>query len=203
MHKRILNLILLVIIAATVISCGSQSTPKPSGYFRIALPQRSYQNFDTTFPYSFQYPTYAYITKDPYSPKEKYWINIDYPKFKATIHISYKNIHNNLTKYLEDARKMVVKHIPKANAINDSLIIDPGRNLYGLAYDIEGNGVASPYQFILTDSTQHFLRGSLYFRVVPNNDSLQPVIQFIKGDIRHLLKTFHWKPVYQPQNKDR
>lgn len=195
MIKKFFPLIFLLFVVAAISSCGSPATPKPRGYFRIALPQHSYQDFDSTFPYSFQYPTYTYITRDSYSPKKKYWINIHYPRYKATIHISYKTIHHNLTKYLEDARKMVVKHIPKADAINDSLIVDPNRDLFGLTYDIEGTGVASPYQFILTDSTTHFLRGSLYFRVVPNNDSLQPVIRFIKDDIRHMLKTFQWKPL--------
>lgn len=195
MLKKTTNLFLIVFVLAAMLSCNSHETPKPRGYFRIALPQHSYQKFDSTFPYTFEYPTYSTISKDPFSPDQKYWININYPKYKATIHLSYKSVDHNLMKYLEDARKMVVKHIPKANAINDSLIMDPSRRLYGLAYDIEGNGVASPYQFILTDSTQHFLRGSLYFRVVPNNDSLQPVIRFIKGDIRHLLGTLRWKQV--------
>lgn len=174
-------------------SCVSNETPKPKGYFRIDLPKRNYQLFDSTFPYTFEYPVYATLSKDPYAPDQKYWININYPRFRATVHISYKPINNNLITYLEDARKMVVKHIPKANAIRDSLILDPSRSLFGLAYNIDGNGVASPYQFIVTDSTHHFLRGSLYFNVVPNNDSLQPVIQFIKGDLKHLLNTLRWK----------
>ncbi|RLE01402.1 MAG: gliding motility lipoprotein GldD, partial [Bacteroidetes bacterium] len=32
-----------------------------------------------------------------------------------------------------------------------------------------------------------------YFDVEPNNDSLAPVINFLKKDIEHLLATFHWK----------
>ena len=85
-----------------------------------------------------------------------------------------------------------MKHIPKASAINDSLIYDPEYNLYGLIYQIEGMGAASPYQFILTDSASHFVRGALYFEVTPNNDSLSPVIEFLQDDIRHLLSTFRW-----------
>jgi len=33
----------------------------------------------------------------------------------------------------------------------------------------------------------------LYFNTVPNNDSLEPVINFIKTDIKHLFSTFNWK----------
>ncbi len=193
MNKKIFWIFVLLPLLFFASSCNNQYTPKPLGYFRIDLPQHQYRRFDSTFPYRFDYPTYARITDDPRSPQQKYWIDIRYPQFKATLHISYKVINHNLRKYLEDSRKMVVKHIPEASAINDSLIVDPQRKLYGMTYDIEGNGVASPYQFILTDSSRNFLRGSLYFYVVPNNDSLEPVIQFIKDDIRHLIKTFHWK----------
>lgn len=190
-NRKIIPFALILLITTT--SCHSNYTPKPRGYFRIDMPKRSYQTFDTTFPYSFQYPTYAKITDDPFSPGKKYWIDIRYPRFHATIHLSYKVVNHNLIKLLEDTRKMVVEHIPKANAIKDSMILDPKRNMFGLAYDIRGSGVASPYQFFITDSTKNFIRGSLYFHVTPNNDSLAPVIQFIKGDIRHFLSTFHWK----------
>ena len=86
-----------------------------------------------------------------------------------------------------------MKHIPKADAIEDSLIYIPERKVFGLIYDIEGSGAASPCQFFVTDSTTHFLRGALYFNIVPNNDSLAPVIGFIRQDILHMLKTFRWK----------
>lgn len=199
MNKKIFWTFVLLPLLFLTFSCNNQYTPKPRGYFRINLPQHQYRRFDSTFPYRFDYPTYARITDDPRSPQQKYWIDIRYPQFKATLHISYKVVNHNLRKYLEDSRKMVIKHIPEASAINDSLIIDPQRKLYGMIYDIEGNNVASPYQFILTDSSRNFLRGSLYFYVVPNNDSLEPVIQFIKVDIRHLIKTFHWKKLAKKQ----
>ncbi len=92
---------------------------------------------------------------------------------------------------------MVTKHIPKADAINTYQVMDTARKVYGLIYRLEGSGTASPYQFFLTDSTKNFMRGSLYFNTVPNNDSLEPVINFITKDIDHLIDTFHWKTVKQ------
>jgi len=174
-------------------SCDQAYTPKPRGYFRIDFPEKQYSIFDTTFPYSFEYPVYATITGDPHSPNEKYWINLNFPGYKATVHISYKAVHGNLVTYLEDAHTLVTKHIEKADAISDSLIIDRNRNLFGLAYTLEGSGAASPYQFFLTDSSTNFVRGALYFNTVPNNDSLEPVIDFIKEDLLHLFATFKWK----------
>jgi len=188
-----IKLLFLSILFFGLFSCEQAYTPKPRGYFRIDLPEKEYISFDTSFPYSFEYPVYSNISGDPQSPNEKYWTNLNYPQFKATVHISYKPVTNNLATYLEDAHTLVTKHIAKADAISDSLIYDRNRNLFGLAYTLEGNGAASPYQFFLTDSSTNFVRGALYFNTVPNNDSLEPVISFIKEDILHMIDTFKWK----------
>ena len=176
-----------------IYSCEQNYTPKPRGYFRIDLPEKNYVLVDSSLPYRFERPSYSSISSDPHSPNEKFWINIDYIPFKATLHLSHKNIEGNLITYLEDAHKLVTKHIPKADAIYDSLIVDRSRNVFGLVYEIEGSGAASPYQFFLTDSVANFVRGALYFNVVPNNDSLQPVIDFLKDDINHMINSFEWK----------
>jgi len=173
--------------------CTQDYTPKPRGYFRIDFPEKKYALFDTTFPYSFEYPVYARIVPDTRPSSEPFWMNIDFPDYQARIHVSYKSVNGNLAGFLEDSRTFVVKHIPKADAINDSLIFRPEDKVYGLVYYIEGAKAASPCQFFVTDSSSGFLRGALYFNVSPNNDSLAPVISFIEEDIRHMLKTFKWK----------
>ncbi len=176
-------------------SCSNDFTPKPRGYFRIALPEKKYILLDSVYPYKFEYPAYARITNDPLSPLEKNWINIEMPVFHGRIHISYKPLTDNnlLVKYTEDTRTLALKHMAKASGIRNIAINDPGRKMYGLVYEINGMGAASPYQFYLTDSTRHFLRGSLYFDAIPNNDSLAPVIDYVKSDIQHLFETINWK----------
>lgn len=182
-----------MLLVVLLYACGETYTPRPRGYFRIDLPEHEYTSFDSTFPYAFEYPVYAELSPDPYAPGEPYWLNVNFPAFRGKVHLSYKEIHNNLNEYLEDSRKFVMKHIPKASSINDSLIFDTTRNVYGLIYQIEGMGAASPCQFFITDSVEHFVRGALYFEVAPNNDSLSPVITFIRKDIDHMLGTFRWK----------
>ena len=192
--RKLLNSIALLLILLVAFSCGDNNPqPKPRGYFRIDLPEKQYVTLDTMSHYSFEYPIYATITPDPFSPEEKDWVNVVFPRYKGTIHISYKNVGNNLSEYLEDAYLMITKHITKATGIRDSVIINNDRNVYGLVYFLEGEGVASPLQFYLTDSTEHFLRGSMYFNVNPNNDSLQPVINYITDDVRHIINTLKWK----------
>ncbi len=187
--NKIFSFLSLVIILL-LMSCEGNYYPKPRGYFRIDLPKKAYQKFDTTYPYTFEYPVYAKI--NPHF-KEPYWINIVFPQFKGTLHVSYKPIDHNLNEYLEDTRTMVMKHIPKASSIENKQYVDEADKVYGLTYNISGTGAASPFQFYLTDSTKNFVRGALYFKVVPNNDSLAPVINFLEEDIQHLIETFRWK----------
>ncbi len=184
--------VLLILVVAT--ACGdNKPQPKPRGYFRIDLPEKQYVALDTMPRYSFEYPVYATITPDYYSLNEKDWANVVFPSFKGTVHISYKNVENNLPEYIEDAYRMITKHITKATGIRDSVVTNKDKNVFGLVYFLDGEGVASPLQFYLTDSTRHFMRGSLYFNTYPNNDSLQPVIDFITDDVRHLINTLEWK----------
>jgi gliding motility-associated lipoprotein GldD len=182
-----------LLLAVTAMSCGGDYVPKPSGYFRIDLPEKKYQRLDSIFPFSFEYPLYAHIVHDQQAQNEPYWINVDFPEFKGRIHLTYRKVENNLSKFLEDSRTMAMKHMSKSTGISEQVISNPERKVYGLVYTISGSSAASTYQFYLTDSTRNFVRGALYFSVAPNNDSLAPVISFVQEDIRHLVETFRWK----------
>lgn len=187
--KHINNLLLLILFLT---SCNSNYTPKPMEYFRIDFPQKEYQTYDSICPYIFDYPTYSKITKGLIPDEKPCWINIFFPKFKATIYLSYFTINKNLQKLFEECRSLAYKHDIKADAINELIYTNLQTNVYGMIYEIKGNA-ASPLQFYMTDSTKHFLRGSLYFDVKPNKDSLAPVIEFIQKDVKHLIETLHWK----------
>ena len=195
MKNRLSVLLVALAIAIIAISCNREPNylPKPRGYFRIDLPKKTYTKVDTIERYSFECPDYALLTYDRYSPDEKNWINIEFPQFKGSIHLTHKPVSGNLGDYLEDVHTMVVKHLQKANGVRDSLIINEEHQVYGLFIEMDGKGVATPMQFYLTDSTRNFVRGALYFNFQPNNDSMQPVINFIRQDIDHLFNTFEWK----------
>ena len=127
------------------------------------LPKKVYKSFNADFPYSFEYPVYAKVSADTEKHAEPYWINVDFPKYKGRLHISYKNINNNLNQFLERSRNLALKHISKANSINEQIIDNKNDRVYGLVYSINGSESASSYQFYLTDSTKHFLRGVIFF----------------------------------------
>ncbi len=191
--KKYLIIVTCIVITLITISCSETPIPKPKGFFRIELPKKEYIKFDTLFPYTFEYPVYSNISNNSNTTKEPYWINLNFPRFKGELHITYKKINKNLNNLIEDCRIFVNKHIPKASSIDTKVYANDIDKVYGLTFDIKGIGVASPYQFYLTDSTTNFLRAALYFNNSPNNDSLAPVIQFIRADMAHLIETFKWK----------
>lgn len=187
--------IFILFIIVLVTSCNDSYIPKPREYFRISFPERGYQLYDTTCPYQFKYPKYAVIKPDKSYKSEPCWINIIFPEFKASLHLSYKDVtKNELNNLLEDSRTLAYKHTIKADAIGEQLYINDSLNVYGLLYQIKGNA-ASSIQFYVTDSVRNFLRGSLYFNTHPNKDSLAPVIEFLNTDIQMLIESLEWKNI--------
>ena len=189
------RLIVLLFFFSFFSACLQYDSPKPRGYFRIALPEKGYQHLDSIFPYCFYYPVYGEVVPDTRQWAEAYWADLVFDKFRARIHLSYKAVEDtdNLYRYFEDAHTFVHKHIPKATAIYDEVFIIDENRAYGMLFRIKGREAASPLQFYATDSTDHFLRGALYFETTPNNDSLAPVIEFLEKDVRHMLSTLEWK----------
>lgn len=208
--KKILFLVSLVVLA-----CNSPFTPKPRGYFKIDLPEHKYRTFDEPgYPYSFEYPVYGNIAKDSTlfdeSPDNPYWINIDFPEFAGRVYMSYKTVggnsvykvkgpngyrdsvvRNSFEGLREEAFKMSFKHSVKASSIDDSLFRTPN-GVSGVYFSVGGNA-ATANQFFMTDTTRHFLRGALYFDASPNSDSLAPVNEFLRQDLKHIISTFRWK----------
>ena len=189
MRPHPLYILLLGIAAA----CGNPPSPRPEGYLRIDLPEKSYRLFDSTrFPYRFECPAYARIVPDVASRNhEPYWLNMHLPE-QATIHFSYKRIKNNLSELLDDTHNFVYRHVIKASAITETPIRDSEKKTYGMLYEISGEA-ASAVQFYVTDSVRHFVRGALYFMDTPHYAYSLPVISYYTTDIEHLIETLQWK----------
>lgn len=180
------------------ISCNNNYTPKPRGYYKITLPPRGYSHFENgDCPFTFDYPSYGVINRDSVFldtvPENPCWLNITFPSLNGNLYLSYKEIggKNTLGKLIEDSHKLTFKHTIKADYIEENTLSTPN-DVYGVLYDVGGNA-ASALQFFVTDSSEHFLRGSLYFYNTPNADSIAPVVNFIKPDVIRLIQTLRWK----------
>jgi gliding motility-associated lipoprotein GldD len=183
-------MVVLLFLLST--SCRQTYTPKPTGYLRVDYPEKSYHLYDDQEFFEFEIPDYASVEIDSGPRGNEGWINVAVPQLNGKIHLSYKAVGENLTAYITDCRELAYKHTVKAQEIQETPFIHREKNRFGMVYDLKGE-VASAVQFFITDSTDHFLRGSLYFNVRPNRDSLNPVIEFLREDIIHLIETTQWK----------
>ena len=194
MKSRTNFLLIIIVPVIFLFSCKENYYPKPHGYLRADFPKKEYRLFDSDYPYTFEIPSYSEVVKDSSKDAQKYWADWIFPKFNATVFLSYKSIRNNLDSYEEDTRELAYKHSIKADAIESKIWENKKTKVYGILYDIKGD-VASQIQFYLTDSTQHFIRGAFYFNNVPNKDSLAPALKFLRKDIDRMIQTFKWKDV--------
>lgn len=170
--------------------------PKPTGYHRIELPEPRYQLLEGVLPYRFTYSTHAKIVSSQSRFKNNYWLNIYYPMFDATIYISYKNFSNDTTllkKLCKEASKLAFEHRSKASLIEEHLIQTP-KGYQATVIELWGQ-VPTTFQFYTTDGKQHFLRGALYLNTASQNDFYEPIIEYIKKDIIHMLNTLEWVDV--------
>ena len=175
-------------------ACEEDFSPKPRGYNRIDLPPHEYKKLEGDRPYSFERSVHAQVLRDSSLIAEDHWIDLWYPMFRSNIQITYKDLSKdkeNLQEHIKDAFKLKEGHLKKAYEVDEAVINLPNGKT-AMVFQLKGE-VPSQCQFFITDSTHHFLRGALYFRTATKNDSLEPVINYMKEDIMHLLNTLEWK----------
>ena len=181
------NLFFLIILIICIISCSERYTPKPRAFVKLELPEKNYTIFDSSCPFYFEIPTYSHIE----TKKEDCLFDIVFNQLNAKIHITYLPITDNLYKHTEQSRSLAYKHNIVADRITEQLYINDSIRVYGVFYDYAGI-TATSSQFYLTDSVNHFFRGALYFST-QISDSLLPVNNFLKEDVKHLIESFCWK----------
>jgi gliding motility-associated lipoprotein GldD len=183
------------------VACSRDYSPKPSAYFHIDLPESSYHSIiysDSNslslrhFPFEFEISDQA-IVENVVDSSQSRWFDIDYPRYRARVYCSYFPVTAaNFPTIAAESKEMAYFHAIKANGIEEYVFDNPAKNVYGIVYEIKGN-VASPIQFVVTDSVRSFFRGALYFDNPPNQDSIAPVLAYINQDIHIIFETFRWK----------
>jgi gliding motility-associated lipoprotein GldD len=187
------RILTVLLICTCLVGCEEETYyPKPHGHFRIGFPDSiEMRTYEGNCNYSYQYPFFALVQDKPNCNQD-----IFFPYYNAVLHVTSLKFdgskQNNLFYHTEYSRKLAYEHRVKADAINESVFVNDSSKVYGIAYEIIGN-VASNYQFFLTDSSENFYRGSLYFNVSPNIDSVRPVLDFLKENIERMIQTFDWK----------
>ena len=172
------------------VSCQEEVTPKPAAYLRLDYPEANYVELNNPdAPFCFEVNEYATIG-DPVKNKPN-WININYPKLKGELHITYLPVQDNLKRLLREAQNITQNHTQKADGINQVVYDNEKQQVHGIVYEVEGDA-ASPVQFYVTDNKKHFLSGSVYFKTKPNYDSILPAAHYLKKDVQQLIESLKW-----------
>lgn len=188
--KLILQFTLSILILGVAIGCGQDTTIKPAAKLRLDYPPAEYGVLDSDCPFEFEHNKAAKV-----EVKSGCDINLSYARMKATLYLTYQQVSDsNLTELLRDAQKLTYDHTIKANEIYEQPRVDSLNKVYGMFYMINGDA-ATQTQFYVTDSTDHFVSGSVYFETKPNFDSIYPGVVYLRDDVRRLMETISWKSV--------
>ncbi len=194
---------LILILATTLffLSCKDEKIylPKPRIYPKVVYPAKEYKKLTLdNCPFEMEVPVYFKpnndIKKNQAEEQYKCWYDLYCEELNSYIHLSYISFDDRKTfdKLIADAFEMADKHNIKASYREELKIENAEANVHGLLFEIDGP-VATPLQFYMTDSLQHFIRGSLYFNAGVNRDSIAPVFDFLKVDMGKMIETFNWK----------
>ena len=192
MNKLSEKYLWLGVILLFFISSCTEFTPKPKGYFRIEFEKPQYKTLQTdSLPYSFEIEKNTEVQIIESSRNEK-WLNLVYPLQNATLYCSYLRVSKaDVKNAIKDSYNLVQKQESilsiQEKSYNNSL-----NKIHGSLFLIKGDCI-SPIQFHLTDSVNHFFRGSVYYSGKTNSDSIAPVTNYLIQNITHIMETFNWE----------
>ena len=190
MRLAIVSVIFLLVLAG----CEKSYQPKPKGFLALDYPEAEYKKIQLPCPYTFeinkQVEVKASVTNNPC------WVDLEYPALKGTIFITYRPVRDNLEALLIDGQKLPLQHTIKADEIEGDTYINKKNNTYGTFYEVKGDA-ASQAQFYITDSVNHFLTGSIYFKTQPNYDSIVPAANYLAKDIRRIMESTKWAEIQE------
>ena len=193
MQKKYKYIVSFIVIAILYSACGKDDTayPRPRGFYRIDFPEKKYQRTTEDLPFSFEIPYYSNLQGTETDGKQ-FQTNVQFGWYNATLYCSYKQ-DTSLIEHVSFAKKMAYEHQHVARKIEEIPFVNKENKVYGLMYEVEGDKVASNYSFYIIDSVDRYFRGSFYFNISPNADSLNPVLDYLKTDLDHLIQSFRWE----------
>ena len=175
----------LLLFCIVLNACNEEVLPKPNAKLRLEYTKPVLSELETDF-FSFTYNELARV-----KIKNNTSLSLEYPEMKGEIFINYRKV-DNIQRLIANAQKLSYEHSAKADGIVEQPFVNEENKVYGAFFEVTGDA-ASQAQFYATDSTEHFLTGSLYFLIKPNYDSIYPAAAYLENDIRGIMETLRWK----------
>ena len=186
-------------MVALFVQCQTDPpVPKPRTYPRMIFPDRNPVQIDLDeCPFSFQFADYSEIIRNKKFFDEEAphpcWFDLQLPVFNADLFLSYHpvNSRSDFDDLIRDTYR-IAGQINRRSDYMEEVKVRNGFGVGGMKFLFEG-AAASPIHFYLTDTTQHFLKGALYYNQKVRPDSMMPATSFIIEDIDAMLSSFKWK----------
>ncbi len=184
---------ILILVAILLVGCEEEiNIPKPPTYLRLELPDHEYKLYTDNCQYQFEIAK-SYTVKNVSDENgETCHKDIDLGKLNGSIHMSYIDMVEPLSTYVNYVNDKIDEHKVKATGIEDYRILKSDKKVFCTFFELKGD-VASPFQFYITDSTSKFVSGVVYFNSTPNYDSIRPSLDYLKIDLEHMIEKFEWK----------
>ncbi|SHI62551.1 protein involved in gliding motility GldD [Mesonia phycicola] len=189
-----MRLVIISVVFLLLVGCDKGYQPKPKAFLALNYSEPIYKKIQLPCPYQFEINNQVQVKAS--RTNTPCWVDLEYPLLNGTIFITYKQVNNNLEKLLIDAQKLPLQHTIKADEIEGDTYINVENKAYGTFYQVRGDA-ASQAQFYLTDSVNHFVTGSIYFKAQPNFDSIVPAADYLSNDIRHIMETMKWATIQE------
>lgn len=92
--------IAFILLGFFILSCKREMQPKPKAFLALRYKKPVYTSITDTLPYQFEIPNSSEL-----KVQKNFWSDVNYPKLKASINITYYPIENNIEKLISDAEK--------------------------------------------------------------------------------------------------
>lgn len=177
----------IIFLALIVFSCNNHvNLPKQKAYFAPEFEIPTYKKISLDCNYSFNINSQASINNIKNCNYEIYYKNLN-----AKIFINQIVLSNSIETVLNTFNQKINENLRLSDQIIQSNYVNIDKKIYSKLYSFVGNS-PSNIQFYVTNQTDKFLTGSLFFETEPNYDSLFPYIDYIRNDIKKMVDSFRW-----------
>lgn len=175
-----------------IFSCNeSNYLPREKGFLRLEFEKPTYDTFSNessglNFIYNDAYSTFEIVSDEK--------IVLGYKDIKISIVLSDVELENlsSFEESLQNFYMFLEPHRKKSNQISIKEFTSADNNRFAKVFEMRGP-VASPLQFYVTDSTNHFLFGSMNIMEKSDYDSIYPSIMYVKNDIFSIIESVNWE----------
>lgn len=185
------RVLFVIFVAAFLSSCASRHdapVPRPTAYPRVADPGAAYVGVDS-LPVVFEVNSAAQVER----PRAD-WLNIRYPDWHVTIHVSLTAVDPAEFERALDNRMQRIHLNVASLAVTEELEIDSPE--FSSVLISSPDARSTPLQFIAAGDSTMIVSGVAFFEnVTPDAsvDSLAPVVRYLRRDLTHALENLSYR----------